>query len=359
MKPSCLNSIDYVHVIPSLQVGGAEKMMIKISEMESEKHIVLYFKDGPLKKELSSKNINSMKLNGPFHLIALLKSELKGRIIIGWLYKPCIYLALAKLILRDIKIFFNHRNTLNYENTKKTSRKLTLILLKFITPIANGVIYNSFKGQSTYHALDIKSSNENVIQNGFNINDLKLKTLKDNNFAEQLNLNRDVTVYLVSARNSPEKRINEIILSFMNAFRKDEKVALIICGTGTKKLKEKFEDKRIYLMGQVDNIHDYYQVSDYLVLFSTTEGFPNVVGEAMFWGLPCIVSDVGDCEMLVNSSGWVCKVSSLVDLQDKFQISNTISSDEYYQRSKKASELIANKYDMNNVYKKFLNFVNN
>ena len=58
-------------------------------------------------------------------------------------------------------------------------------------------------------------------------------------------------------------------------------------------------------MGQVDNIHDYYQVSDYLVLFSTTEGFPNVVGEAMFWGLPCIVSDVGDCEMLVNSSGWV------------------------------------------------------
>ena len=41
MKPSCLNSIDYVHVIPSLQVGGAGKMMIKISEMESEN--ILFF----------------------------------------------------------------------------------------------------------------------------------------------------------------------------------------------------------------------------------------------------------------------------------------------------------------------------
>jgi len=359
MTSSSFNNIDYVHVIPSLEIGGAETMLIKISEMERKKHLVLYFKDGPLKKELSSKMIQSIKLNGLFHLIKLLKSQLKRKIVIGWLYKSCIYLALAKLILRDIKIFFNHRNTLNYENTKKIFRKFTLILLKFITPIANGVLYNSFKGQSTYHALNIRSANEKVIQNGFNINDMKAKTLHDNSLKEQLSLNGEECVYLVSARNSPEKRINEIIFSFLNAFEKNEKVSLIICGSGTEKLKENFRDERIRIMGQVDNIHDYYQVSDYLVLFSTTEGFPNVVGEAMFWGLPCIVSNVGDCSMLVKNSGWICESSSSVELSDKFKISKTITSHEYNQRSKKASELIVNKYDMENVYKKFLNFVKN
>ena len=51
---------------------------------------------------------------------------------------------------------------------------------------------------------------------------------------------------------------------------------------------------RITLLGRRADIADVMNAFDVIVCTSTSEGFSNVIGEAMSCGVPCIATDVGD-----------------------------------------------------------------
>lgn len=58
-------------------------------------------------------------------------------------------------------------------------------------------------------------------------------------------------------------------------------------------------------LGVVDNVHDYYQSFDCTALLSDYEGMPNVVLEAMAYGLPVIANPVGNVVELFEHGGGV------------------------------------------------------
>ncbi|MFA4991126.1 MAG: glycosyltransferase [Candidatus Omnitrophota bacterium] len=59
-------------------------------------------------------------------------------------------------------------------------------------------------------------------------------------------------------------------------------------------------DKEIIFLGNVGNIADYLSASDVFVLPSFSEGFSLALMEAMLFGLPCIVTDVGGNARLIK-----------------------------------------------------------
>jgi len=63
--------------------------------------------------------------------------------------------------------------------------------------------------------------------------------------------------------------------------------------------------KSIHWAGARQDMPDIYNTIDLATLTSYGEGFPNTIGEAMACGKRCVVTDVGDCRMLVGSTGIV------------------------------------------------------
>ena len=60
------------------------------------------------------------------------------------------------------------------------------------------------------------------------------------------------------------------------------------------KIKEYQLERNFHFVGQVGNVDSYLKKSRILILTSQTEGMPMVIPEAMQYGVPCIVPDIGD-----------------------------------------------------------------
>jgi glycosyltransferase involved in cell wall biosynthesis len=62
---------------------------------------------------------------------------------------------------------------------------------------------------------------------------------------------------------------------------------------------------RVTLLGPRPDIADVMNALDVIACTSTSEGFSNVIGEAMACGVPCVATDVGDNALIVGSGGTV------------------------------------------------------
>lgn len=135
----------------------------------------------------------------------------------------------------------------------------------------------------------------------------------------KLNLPTDKTIFIWVGAMIDRK--NPLLL--INAIKeiKNKNLFFIFCGEGY--LKQKLENivlntNNILLTGNVDNIQEYLQASDFYISTSLSEGLPLSVLEGMACGLPCILSDIEQHKyILQEQTRMLFKSQDSVDLINK------------------------------------------
>lgn len=117
------------------------------------------------------------------------------------------------------------------------------------------------------------------------------------------------------ARYNPAKNHTLFISAFKHFNKHHPSSRCIMAGTGVSYdnaiFRNKYKDlinSSFTLLGQVKSktqLSKVYKQMDCLVLSSVTEGFPNVLVEAMSFGVPCISTDVGDASEIIQDTGWI------------------------------------------------------
>lgn len=143
---------------------------------------------------------------------------------------------------------------------------------------------------------------------------------------------------------------------------------IVIVGGDAKKqknysrLKELIEElkvqDRVFLKGVQNNISDYYSKSQIFAFFSSSEGFPNVIGEALSFGLPVIAFDcvAGPSELINNGeNGYLVKLHDYQEAQAKLML---LMKDEHLRKkmARKAPKSVE-PFLIENVGEKYLTFI--
>lgn len=115
------------------------------------------------------------------------------------------------------------------------------------------------------------------------------------------------------ARYHPLKDHMTLLRSLALLIRRTPEVRCALIGPGLEDsnlelmamIRETGTLDHVHLLGARNNVHEFMNAFDVHVLSSHSEGFPNVVGEAMAVGVPNVVADVGDAARIVGDTGQV------------------------------------------------------
>lgn len=357
-----MNNKTVVFAVHSLCPGGQERVMsILINEFSKYKGVdiqLIMFGDSP---EIFYKipdtikvHMPDFKFNNQKRILSTIKSILFVRkrlrlinpdavLSFGEYWNNFILLACVGL---KIPVFVSDRNQPN-----KQLNRFHEVLRKLLYPGAKGII------AQTAIARDIlftKTKHKNITIIGNPITQFSGEDrVKDN-------------IVLSVGRLIDTKHHDELIRLFSRINNKNWK--LIIVGDDAIKQKNKSKLERlirelnmidyIELAGNRKDVETFYSMSKIFAFTSSSEGFPNVIGEAMSAALPVVAFDciAGPSEMIENDmNGFLIPLFNYTQFEEK--LSSLMINDEMRQKMGESAKQSITAFDASHIAEKFYRFM--
>jgi glycosyltransferase involved in cell wall biosynthesis len=312
-----------LHVISGLQVGGAEMALLKLVVSSRggpfEHSVVALAPEGDMRQrflaagvELTVLDFRRAPLAGFWRLHALIRQS-RPEIIQTWMYHADLIGGLAARLAGRREVIWGIRTTsLQRVGATGTAivRKLCALLSRLVP---HTIVCVAEAARKAHAAVGYDARRMVVVPNGFTLGDNGGQQKNREAVRAACGFGPDTVVIGTIGRFSEDKDPENFVraagalgkrhdnLRFMMVGRSvdagNAELARWIAATGCA--------ERFVLLGERRDVGACLAAMDVFCLSSRTEGFPNVVGEAMALGVPCVVTDVGDAALLVGETGMV------------------------------------------------------
>jgi glycosyltransferase involved in cell wall biosynthesis len=361
----------------SLEMGGAQMMLYKLlAQLDRTRFapkVISLIDNNPLREKIESLGVEVRSLHmrpgipnpiSIFRLISWLRRD-PPDVIQTWMYHADLIGGLAAKLAGGIPVAWGIRHS-NLSN--QSSPRLTIYTMKICARASRWlparIVSCSEASQRVHAELGYATQKMLVIPNGFNVNAFTADSAARDSVRVELQIPVDAPLIGLVGRFDPQKDHRNFVraAALIHHWRPD--VHFLLCGDGinweNRSLRRWIEEAEITKQCRlIGRRHDMARVTAALdiALSSSSygEGFPNVIGEAMSCGVPCVVTDVGDSALIVGQTGRIVAPRNSEDLAKAVRELIELGHEERTRLGIAARCRIKEHFDLPNIVRRYQN----
>ncbi|TPW29005.1 glycosyltransferase [Pararhizobium mangrovi] len=355
-----------MHVITNMMgCGGAEMMLSRLVSHGSETATIVPLMDVAERhlhlESSGAATIRPLKVRSRLgmvravHTLSRLIVYERPDAVMCWLYHAMIVGQCAtRLASNTVPVFWNVRQSLDDPDALTWNTHAALRLSRRLSKRADGIIFNSSRALDLHRAYGFSNAHMSVIPNGF------VRAPGNVVIAEK------PRIIGIAGRFHKQKDYPTFFEAAARVHRSFPTVRFIAVGDGMTADNAAIRAlldlnglpmEVIDLRGNITDMACFYREIDALALSSRTEGFPNVVAEAMSYGKPAISTDVGDAAFVVGDTGFIVPPARPKDLAKAMRDLLDLSTERYATLSTAARKRIEHLYSIERAIRAYHDFM--
>lgn len=315
--------IDFL--IAALEQGGAERQLVVLAKgLHARGHrvrVLTFYPGGFYAPELDAAGVPHIALGkrsrwdllGPSLRLRQILTEGRTELVHGYLASANLIALGSRWLGSGARVVWGVRaSSRDLSRYSRVARGSSWVEEKLARQ-ADLIIANSEAGRAAAIARGFQPDPFEVVPNGIDTARFSPSPERGKALRDAWGIKAGEVVFGLVGRVDPVKGHEVFLEASQRLASRDASARFVCVGRASRGDLERLQSlptsrelgaKLSWIDGQSD-MPPVYGAMDGLVSASHSEGFSNVVGEAMACGLPCVVTDVGDSARLVGDSGFV------------------------------------------------------